>query len=77
MLNFQISLPTVSEQIEICSFLNTQQEILYNLTDKSQKGIVLLQERRTALISATVTGKIDVRNWMQPEQNKTNKENTL
>jgi type I restriction enzyme S subunit len=26
-----------------------------------------LQERRTALISAAVTGKIDVRNW-QPAQ---------
>jgi type I restriction enzyme S subunit len=30
---------------------------------------VLLQERRTALISAAVTGKIDVRNW-QPAQSK-------
>ena len=28
---------------------------------------VLLQERRTALISAAVTGKIDVRGWKAPE----------
>lgn len=26
-----------------------------------------MQERRTALISATVTGKIDVRGWVAPE----------
>ncbi|MFV0278403.1 MAG: restriction endonuclease subunit S [Parahaliea sp.] len=28
--------------------------------------IDLLQERRSALISAAVTGKIDVRNWQPP-----------
>jgi len=37
---------------------------LFNMTlDKVGRQIVLLQERRTALISAAVTGKIDVRNW--------------
>ncbi len=33
------------------------------LSEKTKKQIELLQERRTALISAAVTGKIDVRNW--------------
>ena len=28
-----------------------------------------MQERRTALISAAVTGKIDVRNWQNPNNN--------
>ena len=28
-----------------------------------------MQERRTALISAAVTGKIDVRNWQSPNRN--------
>jgi type I restriction enzyme S subunit len=32
-----------------------------------------MQERRTALISAAVTGKIDVRNWKVPATKK-NKE---
>jgi type I restriction enzyme, S subunit len=32
------------------------------LTEKAVKGIELLQERRSALISAAVTGKIDLRN---------------
>jgi type I restriction enzyme S subunit len=38
------------------------------------KASVLLQERRTALISAAVTGKIDVRNWQAPEPLYSNKE---
>ena len=29
-------------------------------------AIELLQERKTALISAAVTGKIDVRDWQPP-----------
>jgi type I restriction enzyme S subunit len=33
----------------------------------TQKGIELSQERRTALISAAVTGKIDVRDWVAPD----------
>ncbi|MEQ3638084.1 hypothetical protein [Alcanivorax sp.] len=33
----------------------------------SQKGIRLLGERRSALISAAVIGKIDVRDWQPSE----------
>lgn len=36
------------------------------LTEKQLKQIELLKERRTALISAAVTGKIDLRNWTAP-----------
>lgn len=35
------------------------------LENKASNTIKLLQERRTALISAAVTGKIDVRGWRQ------------
>lgn len=43
-----------------------------NAEVKCSVQITLLQERRTALISAAVTGKIDVRNWQAPEpSNKT------
>lgn len=38
------------------------------------KAINLLQERRNALISAAVTGKIDVRHWENPNKNN-NQEN--
>jgi type I restriction enzyme S subunit len=33
------------------------------LSDRLEGRSTLLKERRTALISAAVTGKIDVRNW--------------
>ncbi len=35
--------------------------------EEGELGIKLLQERRSALISAAVTGKIDVRGWQPPE----------
>ena len=34
----------------------------------TRKQVEILKERRTALISAAVTGKIDVRDWQAPEQ---------
>jgi type I restriction enzyme S subunit len=36
------------------------------LLAKAEQSIKLAKERRTALISAAVTGKIDVRNWQPP-----------
>ena len=36
------------------------------LESVAKKQIRFLQERRTALISAAVTGKIDVRDWKPP-----------
>jgi type I restriction enzyme S subunit len=39
----------------------------YDVTEAAVAQIELLQERRTALISAAVTGKIDVRDWKAPE----------
>ncbi|MBF7688620.1 restriction endonuclease subunit S [Acinetobacter rathckeae] len=44
------------------------------LEQKTLETIDLLQERRTALISAAVTGKIDVRHWQNPNKNN-NQEN--
>ncbi|MFK5915554.1 MAG: restriction endonuclease subunit S [Woeseiaceae bacterium] len=42
-----------------------------SLIGKAESAITLIQERRTALISAAVTGKIDVRNWQAPEPSNT------
>jgi type I restriction enzyme S subunit len=53
--------PPIKEQNEIVSFLDRETAKLDSLTDEAQRGIELLKERRTALISAAVTGKIDVR----------------
>lgn len=60
------ALPTPKEQVEISSFLDSESEKIGYLIEKSESAIELMQERRTALISATVTGKIDVRNWQAP-----------
>ena len=53
--------PPVSEQKEIVAFLETELAKFDTLTAEAQRAIDLLQERRTALISAAVTGQIDVR----------------
>ena len=64
--NFEFALPPLSEQIAITKYLN--QYLIKNeyLMNKAQSAIQLMQERRTALISAAVTGKIDVRHWQSP-----------
>ncbi|WP_168405835.1 restriction endonuclease subunit S [Acinetobacter indicus] len=55
--------PPAAEQNQIVSFLDDSCASLDTLIEKAQSAIKLIQERRTALISAAVTGKIDVRNW--------------
>jgi type I restriction enzyme, S subunit len=54
-------LPPQGEQAEIVAFLELQTTTLDALTAEAQRAIDLLQERRTALISAAVIGQIDVR----------------
>lgn len=54
-------LPPIEEQREIISFINYERQVINDLVSKIQEAIGRLQEYRTALISATVTGKIDVR----------------
>ncbi|MDX1346978.1 MAG: restriction endonuclease subunit S [Thiomicrorhabdus chilensis] len=58
-----IWLPEVEEQEEIASYLDSQTQKIDTLIEKSQQAIALLKERKTALISAAVTGKIDVRGF--------------
>ena len=62
-----IALPTIDEQLAIADFLARETAALDALTAEAERGIELLQERRTALISAAVTGKIDVRNFVEAE----------
>ncbi len=62
-------LPPLDEQEKITSFLQNQTTKLDDLTAEAQTAITLLQERRTALISAAVTGKIDVRSALDNQEN--------
>lgn len=58
-----IAIPPINEQVEIIDFLSKQLAEFERLFDAAHKLIHHLKERRSALISAAVTGKIDVRNW--------------
>ncbi|MBD2047287.1 restriction endonuclease subunit S [Coleofasciculus sp. FACHB-64] len=60
--NFEIVLPYPYEQKVIASYLDRETAKIDALIAKIREGIEKLKEYRTALISAAVTGKIDVRN---------------
>ena len=62
--------PPLSEQAEIVKHIEGVATKMDRLIDKAKTAIQTIQERRTALISAAVTGKIDVRDW-QPAVNFT------
>lgn len=57
--------PPKSERTEIINFLNKELARSQNLYNQVLGSIDLLKEHRTALISAAVTGKIDVRNYKE------------
>lgn len=63
-------IPPVEERVEILEFIKLQLEKLKKTEELSSNQVALLQERRTALISAAVTGKIDVRDWVAPGAQK-------
>ena len=65
-----LPMPPKNELVEIVDFLNNSETVFQNLSIKSEQQVELLKERRTALISAAVTGKIDVRGWRAAD-NKT------
>ena len=59
--NIGFAVPPIVEQSFIVAFLENETTQLDELTTEANRAIELLKERRTALISAAVTGKIDVR----------------
>ena len=63
LAKMNIALPEIEEQHEIVSALKSKLSKIDQLINSAQSVSALLQERRTALISAAVTGKIDVRDW--------------
>ncbi|EOL9137058.1 restriction endonuclease subunit S [Enterobacter asburiae] len=62
-----ILIPPFEEQVEINNHIDNMRNIYECIIENALEGMDLLQERRTALISAAVTGKIDVRDWVAPE----------
>jgi type I restriction enzyme S subunit len=59
--NLSCLLPPLPEQQKIAQFLDRETSKIDNLITKTRTSIDHLKEYRTALISAAVTGKIDVR----------------
>ena len=68
----RIPVPPESEQNEILQYVESVSGKYASLVTKAETAINLMQERRTALISAAVTGKIDVRHHVsRPTGNDT------
>ena len=59
--NMRIPIPPKNERGEIVDYLSKTLSDLQSLETQANVGVTLLAERRAALISAAVTGKIDVR----------------
>ena len=60
-MELPVILPPNEEQTEILAFMARQTSLFASLTTEATQAISLLQERRSALFSAAVTGQIDVR----------------
>lgn len=67
LLSMPLVVPPLNEQREMVHFATIEAERIDSLTSDAEQAIQLLQERRTALISAAVTGKIDVREFVYQE----------
>ncbi len=63
--DFIFPVPPYEEQQAIASFLIQETSKVDKLIIESERSIELLKERRTALISAVVTGKLDVREFAE------------
>jgi type I restriction enzyme, S subunit len=74
MATRQVSLPPLDEQEAIVTFLQGIEDAHDELLQESMASIDLMTEHRSALISAAVTGKIDVRGWKSPTTSHTTAE---
>lgn len=64
IMELPVLLPPDEEQLIILQFIDEEVSKLDLLSGKSEQAVVLLKERRSALIAAAVTGQIDVRGVM-------------
>jgi type I restriction enzyme S subunit len=58
-----VPLPDIRQQEEIITYLDQETSQIDTLVEKTRRAIELLKERRQALITQVVTGKIDVRGF--------------
>ena len=69
--NINVPVPPKEEVEAIVNHIHKLRNKYSKLIIKSESAILLMKERRTALISAAVTGKIDVRNWKLTDNKNT------
>ena len=67
LYQYSVAAPSIEEQICIVSHIKNETLRIDKLIQLSTESILYAQERRTALISAAVTGKIDLRGWQPPK----------
>ncbi|WP_111748847.1 restriction endonuclease subunit S [Salinisphaera orenii] len=63
VMSCPVPLPHTTEQEQILKDVKRYTESIDEMAAEASKAVDLLTERRSALISAAVTGKIDVRDW--------------
>lgn len=63
---YRFAFPPLEEQLQIAENITDVVSKIQNTTSEAEQLIGYLKERRSALISAAVTGKIDVRRWQSP-----------
>lgn len=68
ILDLKLPLASRREQDAIVGHIDSERTKLDALVAEAEQAISLLQERRTALISAAVTGKIDVRGLVDRDE---------
>ncbi len=61
LLDCRVTVPPIFEQTAISAYIEIETDKIDKLVKKTESAIERLQEYRTALITAAVTGKIDVR----------------
>lgn len=59
--SFPVCIPPEEEQQALLEYVEAEEKRISRLVSSSEEIILLLHERRSALISAAVTGQIDVR----------------
>lgn len=63
LMNHSIALPPKAEQIQIREFIEKEENAVFELIKETKNSIALLKEQKESLITAAVTGQIDVREY--------------
>jgi len=70
--NAHILIPPLAEQKKIVNYLDNELSIINQVISTIEKEIELVEEYKTTLIAESVTGKIDVRDFVVPEGGEPN-----